>query len=199
MRYQIKIGDTFGLWVVVSTPPSTCDKKHRHSECSCICGHTKMVRNDHLGSGRSNGCRACTTITHNMTNSKAYHTWEGMIDRCENTKNKCYQRYGGRGIRVCSRWMSFENFYEDMGDPATGLSIDRIDNDSGYCPENCRWATPKQQARNTSANRLITHEGKTLCLTAWAEWTGLAVSTLASRLDRGWSSERALTTPPQKS
>lgn len=128
-----------------------------------------------------------------------YETWSGMIKRCYTQAHRAYANYGGRGIAVCDRWReSFENFHADMGDRPAGLSIDRIDNNGNYEPSNCRWATCKQQSRNTRKARLITLNGETRCLTEWAELTGIKAITLLFRLDRGWSIEKAFTTPTQQ-
>jgi hypothetical protein len=118
-----------------------------------------------------------------------------MIKRCTNPNFKRYQDYGGRGIKVCDRWMDFANFYADMGDAPPGMSIDRIDNDGDYTPENCRWATTKQQCNNKRNNRILTLNGVSLTATQWCERIGLSQQTLASRLRAGWPVERALTEP----
>jgi len=97
---------------------------------------------------------------------------------------------------VCERWLKFENFLEDMGEPEQGMTIDRADNEGNYEPGNCRWATRKQQGRNTRANRRLTHNGQTLCLAEWAERTGILYQTIHKRIcSYGWTVERALTTP----
>jgi hypothetical protein len=122
-----------------------------------------------------------------------------MRDRCRNPKHRAYKNYGGRGITVCERWNSFENFYADVGDrPSPKHSIDRIDNDLGYEPGNVRWADQKTQSRNSRRNRLVAINGETLCLQDWAERMGLGRCTIYDRLRRGWSIERALTTPPAR-
>lgn len=112
-----------------------------------------------------------------------------------NPKSASYPNYGGRGIKVCERWMDFDNFLADMGERPEGLEIDRKDNDGNYEPGNCRWATIKQQCNNTRYNHKITYNGKTLNLVEWASVLGMKKGTLGNRLKRGWSIERALTTP----
>lgn len=120
-----------------------------------------------------------------------YQAWASMKHRCTNPNNKRWPRYGGRGIRVCEEWMSFENFFADMGPRPPGMSLDRIDNDGNYEPANCRWASVEDQNRNRSNVIHLTHEGETLCV---AEWTrlGLGKNTIYARLQRGWSVEEAL-------
>jgi hypothetical protein len=110
--------------------------------------------------------------THGMSRSRTYNIWIGMRKRCSDVKDRIYHRYGGVGISVCERWNRFENFLEDMGDSGENMSIDRIDNKLGYSPENCRWATQKQQMRNTTVNRLLSFRGKTQSLAAWADEIG---------------------------
>lgn len=121
-----------------------------------------------------------------------------MIERCTNPNDQQYERYGGRGIKVCERWRKFENFLADMGEPPPGLQIDRIDNEGDYCSSNCRWATRVQQARNKRNNRVIEYRGRAQPLAAWAEETGLNANTIRHRLNLGWSVERALTEPPKR-
>lgn len=105
-----------------------------------------------------------------------------MIGRCFKKKNHKYPDYGGRGITVCDRWLDFTAFYDDMGERPKGMTIERIDNGGNYEPDNCRWATPKEQANNTRRNRRITFNGETLNLTAWAERLGVTYGVLHWRL-----------------
>jgi hypothetical protein len=125
-----------------------------------------------------------------------YSTWHGMIQRCTNPNSPRYDRYGGRGISVCSRWReSFQNFLDDMGrKPSQSHSIDRINNDGNYEPSNCRWATQAEQMRNASSANLLTHNGETLCLTDWSIKTGISISGLRHRIALGWTVEEILTT-----
>lgn len=120
---------------------------------------------------------------HGLSRSKIYSTWCNMRNRCMNPNVPCYGRYGGRGIRVCDRWQSFENFYKDMGsDFKNGLQIDRIDNNGDYEPSNCQWVTLKANTRNTRRTRYITYAGVTRCATEWAEELGIKRSTFNQRL-----------------
>jgi len=125
--------------------------------------------------------------THGETGTRLYTTWKGMKYRCSNPRVDSYKNYGGRGISVCARWEDFSNFKKDMGEPPEGMSIDRINNDAGYFPGNCRWATPEQQQRNRVNNTKLTFSGRTLCLVEWAAMTGIRPSTIGSRIKRGWS------------
>lgn len=132
--------------------------------------------------------------THGRSHDPIYYIWQLMLARCYSASRSNYHRYGGRGITVCARWRrSFEAFLADMGERPPGMSLDRIDNNGNYEPGNCRWATRKQQARNTRANRLITHDGKTQTAMEWCEEYGLNFRTFTNRLDRdGRTVEEAL-------
>lgn len=119
-----------------------------------------------------------------------------MIQRCTNPNVREFMRYGGRGIQVCARWMSFEGFLEDMGDRPPGLQLDRWpDNDGNYELGNARWATPKQQSRNTRRNRIVTISGITGCLAEVCERLGVDYVRVRDRLAKGWPLERAFTFP----
>lgn len=123
-----------------------------------------------------------------------YQSWFSMKQRCLNPMHKAYSRYGGRGITICERWMDFKNFLEDMGNkPASYFSIERKDNNGNYCKENCKWASPAEQAINCSSNRLITFNGETKTMSEWAFIKGINYQTLVSRIDRNkWTLEKAL-------
>lgn len=122
-------------------------------------------------------------------------TWSGMRQRCNYRNGPHYSDYGGRGIRVCARWASFEAFAEDMGPRPDGTSIDRIDNDGNYEPGNCQWATPHQQASNKRNNHHITAGGLTLTVAEWTRRLGGSIACVFARLHRGWSEEDAVLTP----
>ena len=125
---------------------------------------------------------------------KIKNIWYGMLYRTTDPKNHSYSRYGGRGIVVCDRWRSFDLFYEDMGDNyLPGLSIDRKDNSKGYYPENCRWATRKEQANNRITSKMFTLEGVTKTLAQWIDQSSIKPSTVRQRLYcYGWTIEKAL-------
>lgn len=120
-----------------------------------------------------------------------------MKNRCYQKGNKAYHTYGGRGIKVCSRWRrNYSKFLEDMGRrPSSEYSLDRIDNDKGYSPDNCRWATKREQNINKRDVRLLTIDGKTLCITEWSELTGVPKGSIFNRLNRGWPERDAVYQP----
>mgnify|MGYP001126284163 CR=1 FL=1 len=129
--------------------------------------------------------------------SPEYRAWQTMRLRCTDPSNAAFPSYGGRGITICDRWMqSVSAFIEDMGRKPTPLhEIDRIDNDRGYEPSNCRWATRKENSRNRRSSRILTVNGETLTVAEWAERSGISHSTITKRLAAGWSEERAVQTP----
>ena len=133
---------------------------------------------------------------HGLIKTSEYFAWSGMRERCFNKNNQSYERYGGRGITVCERWQGrdgFTNFLADMGQkPTPGHTIERRDNNGNYEPGNVRWATRKEQARNTRRNRLITSGGETKCLHEWAEVSGINPFTILRRLKVGWPVELAI-------
>lgn len=134
-------------------------------------------------------------VTHGHSGTSLYKTWERMRQRCHNPNSNSYGNYGGRGIVVCERWLSsFENFLADMGERPEGKTLDRYpDNDGNYEPGNCRWATNAEQKRNTRRTKMITFNGKTLCMRDWAALVGVSESQFWKRINKGWPLERALT------
>ena len=137
------------------------------------------------------------TKTHNKTNTKIYGIWRGIKQRCHYKNHKFYRSYGGRGITIFSEWeKSFQAFYDWATSHGykQGLSIDRIDNDGNYCPENCRWVSMKEQSRNRKSTRLITYKGKTLCALDWSKEVGIKVDTLYHRIRIGWTPQQILET-----
>lgn len=130
-----------------------------------------------------------------MTGTRIFRIWCAMRHRCRNPNDYAYHRYGGRGIYVCKEWdQSFTAFFNDMGlPPSNQHSIDRIDNDGPYSPTNCRWATMREQSNNTESCRKISFNNKEKTITEWADFLGIERGTLASRIQRGWPIDRALT------
>ena len=125
--------------------------------------------------------------------------WANMIRRCYNQKDKAFKDYGARGIFVCDRWRySFDNFLADMGPkPIPGLTIERENNNDGYHPGNCRWATQAEQNRNKRNNRIISVDGQELCQEDWCRLSGIADSTVQRRRDLGWTDRQAVLSPPR--
>lgn len=168
--------------------------------CRCKCGNHKTVSAVDLKNGRVKSCKCLTrelvtkrNRTHGMTKTRIYNTWASMLQRCNNPNNLDYEGYGARGIKVCRRWMKFENFVKDMGERPTGKSLDRIDNSKGYSPRNCKWSDNKEQARNRRSNKYMTYDGQTKSLPEWAELYGISQRCLHRRLKRGLSPYEALT------
>ena len=134
--------------------------------------------------------RQISTVRHGKSRTKIHNIWLSMQQRCNDPNKTNYEFYGARGITVCERWLTFENFYEDMGDAAKGMTLERIDNNAGYSPSNCRWATLKEQCRNRRSNVMIEYNGKTQCLRDWTDEFGLDYGTCRSRYSRGMSLDR---------
>lgn len=172
-------------------------------ECLCDCGQRRTVWRSSLTGGLTQSCgclgrerRKASTVRHGLSKHPSYFVWASMVDRCANPGSAKWRNYGGRGIRVCERWMDLANFVADMGEPAfDGAQLDRIDNDGGYEPGNCRWASRKVQLRNTRSNSVLEYEGQVRCITEWAEIYGIPTPTLRQRLKRGWPAHQALTEP----
>lgn len=132
--------------------------------------------------------------THGLRYTPEYKTWSSMKERCLNSQHPSYKNYGGRGIKICDRWLNnAEAFYKDMGKRPEGMSLDRIDNEGNYEPSNCRWATQKEQRNNTRQNRYITWDNKTRTISQWSDETGISQAAITIRLNRlSWSIGKAL-------
>jgi len=205
MRYKDLTGNTYGRLTVTQYAGNT-PKGQAQWLCQCECGGTKTVAADNLRRGRTSSCGclaneqrkvAAQGQLHELSRSnkpREYDAWRGMLRRCYDTKHPGFARYGAAGIIVCESWRtSFAAFYSDMGKAPNGYTIDRIDNTKNYTPDNCRWATMKEQANNRSNNRLLTLNGETLNIAQWSERLGWHKSVITSRLRYGWPTERILT------
>lgn len=196
-------GQRFGKLVVTDFIEVALKSRLAKWRCSCDCGKQIITTGKLLRSGESTSCGCARNAsvarankarleTHGMSGSREYRIWTLMRNRCENHGATNYARYGGRGISVCHSWKNFETFFADMGYAGAGMTLDRIDNDAGYCKENCRWASKQDQANNRTSSRIIEHRGQKKTLSQWADMAGVKVGTLHARLKSGWSTDRAL-------
>jgi len=167
-------------------------------QCRCDCGNGVVVTGHALSKGHTRSCGCLTKekpIKHGMARKPIYRVWWSMLQRCTNPNIPAFKSYGGRGITLCDRWMKFEDFFADMGEPEPGMTLERIDNDKGYSPDNVRWASRLEQAQNRRTNTHLTHAGQTLTLAEWGRVTGLGKGTITRRYLAGWSPESIVTTP----
>lgn len=168
--------------------------------CICDCNKKCTIYYHNLlrGTTKSCGCLQKESVsksnsTHKKSKTSVYIIWTNIITRCFNKNSKYYDYYGGRGIKC--EWDSFEEFYRDMGErPSKNHSIDRINNNGNYSKDNCRWATKTEQSNNRRNNHMLKFKNTTLTMSNWAKEVGLSRSTIKSRLKRGWSIEKTLTT-----
>lgn len=176
--------------------------------CLCKCGKVKAVDGFHLRSGAIRSCGSCAksatgsvwNIRHGDTKggrtSPEWRSWNCMIQRCTLKSHDSYPNYGGRGVVVCERWMSFVSFLADMGrKPSRKHTIDRMDTNGNYEPGNCRWATPAEQARNRRNSIYVEHNGESLTTGEWSARLGASANLVRERLLRGWSSADAVSIP----
>lgn len=193
-------GKRFGRYVVVSRSLVSNWGETRW-ECVCDCGNTSCVNGTDLKRGTSSscGCYGREMVSkakrvHGQSHSPEHSTWAGMHKRCSNPKTNGFKNYGGKGIKVCERWQDFQKFLADMGPkPSREHTLDRVDRDGDYTPENCRWASHQVQQNNRSTNVVIEHQGQSMTVAEWARQTGLEYSTLWRRLFvLRWPIEKAL-------
>lgn len=200
-------GHRFTLWTVMGRCRRARNETVAYWVCRCDCGTIKSVNGGTLRRGLSKSCGCLRdetfreTKTHPLKKAHPaeYATHARLFMRCNNKNSSDYKDYGARGISVCARWTGkegFKNFMADMGPrPSQRHSIDRINVNGNYEPDNCRWATSKQQTRNYRRNRMVTIDGDTKCLKEWCEERGVSYTRTFQRLRRGWAIERALTAP----
>lgn len=201
-------GKMFGYLTVIARHGTSKGKAKKATWlCRCACGtevirESQSLRSKHRPNARHCGCRSGEhTTVHGMSRTRPYRIWRGMVRRCTDANNKDFRNYGARGVLVCDRWrQSFSSFWDDMGPLyLPGLTLGRVDNNGPYSPENCRWETAKEQARNTRVNRLIETPAGTMTMTQASEIFGIAKGTLFARVVRyRWPTERALTEPVVK-
>ena len=174
--------------------------------CACECGNSHYATAPALVSGsvKSCGCAKIDAATavgrqsrkHGGVGTRLYSIWKGMRSRCQNPQNPAYPDYGGRGIAVCPSWDDFSNFLADVGAPPSHATLDRIDNDGPYSPENCQWTTKERQANNRRSTTMIEHDGNVMSLADWARYTGIPYFTLRRRIFVArWPVAKALTAP----
>jgi hypothetical protein len=168
------VGLRFGRLIVISDTNMRNKCGHIIWTCRCDCGNDVMISSSNLRSGHSASCgclarersinkntiHGCSSIR-----TRGYGVWMELIQRCTNHNNKGYYKYGGRGIKVCDRWLKFENFLADMGECPEDMSLERIDNDGDYCKENCKWATRHEQNRNKRNNVWVELNGERMIIT----------------------------------
>lgn len=200
-RVKNIIGRTFGRLTVSSyLGPASPTSRNSKWSCACSCGNTFVAYGHHLRSGATKSCgclekelRAQVHITHGMTYSREYASWCAAKNRCFNPSAEGFKYYGGRGITMAPCWAdSFQQFLKDMGPRPKGTSLNRINNDGNYEPDNAEWSTAIEQARNTRKNATYSNGQETITLSEWAERTGIPYSTLRSRHRKGKLSGRDL-------
>ena len=198
-RFHDLTGQRFGRLLVIgrAEDKTTGSKPKTMWRCLCDCGKETVVWGSSLTQGTTVSC-GCKKRKHGYANKeRLYDTWKNMRHRCNDPKNKRWAQYGGRGIKVCQDWNDYAVFREwAMNNGyADDLTIDRIDVDKGYSPDNCRWVGAKIQANNMTRNRFITFRGKTMTLSQWAEELGLSYGVINHRIQRGWDMDRIANTP----
>jgi len=203
-------GMRFGMWTVMSRAEDKIIEGNRHIRywnCVCDCGTERAVKEQSLRSGKSTccGCERMRKMhegartrqtTHGMTNTRLYRIHRHILNRCINPNDISYKNYGARGIKVCDEWLSFEKFAEWAFHNGynDSLTIDRINYNGDYTPENCRWSTIKEQNYNKRSLQMYEYNGEKHCIAEWAELFHMKYKKLWKRLHMGWDIEKALTT-----
>jgi hypothetical protein len=209
--------ETFGRLTTIGPKFLVGKNRTAYQVCECSCGAIVTTGVSSLKRGRSKSCGCLqkeiakkqaielgkASVKHNLSRSSEYVVYYDILKRCQNPACKNYRDYGGRGIKVCDRWLGasgFVNFFKDMEPrPSPKHSLDRIDNDGDYCPENCRWATNTQQSNNRRSNTLLVAFGETGTISQFARKYGIRPDTLRRRLFAlKWPIEKALTTPTKR-
>lgn len=214
-EYKRLDNQKFGMLTVIKRSDDKillCGKKQIQWECVCDCGKTTFVSSGNLSNNHTKSCgclliKSATELntSHGLSKTRFYQTWRDVLERTGNPHNQAYERYGGRGIKVCDKWSTFEGFLEDMyesylehseshGEKQT--TIDRINNDGNYEKNNCKWSTYKEQALNRCSNKKYLVNGEMLTVTGISEKYNLTYSTVIHRISRKWPLDKI--TQPQK-
>jgi hypothetical protein len=204
------IGKQFGLLTVISAGKPNCrissSRSYRYWKCHCDCGSTLNVREDCLTKRgqKSCGClrenrRKIRPKNHGMSSTNEYRIWSDIKTRTTNSRHRSSMHYKHRGITMCKRWSeSFMAFYRDMGPrPSPSHTVERLNNDKGYSPSNCTWATMDEQAKNKRNNVLLTIGSETHCVAEWSRISGTPKTTIFARINRGWPPEDAVFRAPR--
>lgn len=193
-KQRVRVGDVFGELTVIEALGQTKGDMHYQSKVKCSCGNEFITRDTFLVCGKKICCPECSNIkkqTHGMSDMPIYHVWQGMKDRCNNPNNKQYADYGGRGIRVCDEWLNSSDTFIEwaiQNGYKEGFQIDRISVDGNYEPDNCRFVTQLENARNKRNTVLIHYEGELHTIGEVAEITGLREELIYQRIHRWhWS------------
>ena len=201
MKLIDRTGDRYARLTVIDRAPNRGGKdQNARWVCRCDCGETVTAYGQDLARGKVKSCGCWNderiaaighgNRTHGMTGTRAYRIWSGMLSRCHNPRTHQWAYYGGRGIKVVPRWQKFENFLSDMGYPPEGTSLDRIDSNGNYEPENCRWASRAEQSANRRQVRMLTHNGITLSVHGWAAALGISPTTMRGRIINGFTPDK---------
>lgn len=193
-------GQAFGRWLVLARAPRK-NSKSTYWRCSCSCGQEREVRGSALTAGTTSSCgcfrqetSSARSTTHGKTNTSLYHIWCGIKARCLKPTDPAYKNYGGRGITLCQRWLSFERFASDVGPrPDCKAHLDRINNEKGYSPSNCRWSTPKDNSRNRRGNVLVLYQGRRMTVMEASELSGIPHARLYARVQRNCPASKLFT------
>ena len=198
---QLHHGERYGRLVVISAAGKSKDNRQQYL-CKCDCGKETIVVGKHLVSGNTKSCGCykrdagvIANTTHGMSKTRIYKTWASMKDRCEREKSNHYANYGGRGITVCDEWRNDFKAFCDWAlsnGYADNLTIDRIDVNKNYCPDNCRWVLANEQAKNKRKTIYLTKDGETRLVKEWAQILGIPAYTIYSRKELGFSDEECL-------
>lgn len=198
-------GMKFGRWTVLGIAPNHITKGGYQVsmwDCVCECGTRRSVRGNDLRLGKSVSCGCIladnpASLKHGAAGSHLYMVYHGIRARCYNPNSNDYKHYGGRGIKICKEWEEYETFesWALKSGYRTGLTIERIDVNGDYCPNNCKWITQREQTRNKRTTIYLTAFGKTKSLLDWAEEYGKSPGVLRTRIKRGWPVEEAISLP----